>query len=307
MNSLENVYSFCTLNAPSLSPYKYFHFVSRLFLLVEDDWSVQETAKLQAQFTNIEASERWRWLESYLHNPNLPADPEKQRLLQKYSSIRPFARNSFIFYFGKKIFSHDFTEDLNRHSDKESVERVFFELLREENEISVLSTYAINFLILANKQFGFVEHAALLQNLIDIMNRVYQVQDVVTRQRWLYFITHLIIAESCFYTQDLTDTAKELLLEPFNQMEKSIGNMPEEFSIDGCCEYIVCARILGKEPQHASTVYTYAVKNISSIGNYVIEPASINANTLMETFESAEHRNAVFLGAFLPNQMQLKP
>ena len=115
-----------------------------------------------------------------------------------------------------------------------------------------------------------------------------------------YFITHMIIGESRFYSKELSKETIQKYKELFERLENLISTHFFSFKLDIKLEFLVCARILGYTSFLENMIYSEAVNSLSPYGDYIVDTYNVTESWQKKDFNTAEHRNVLFILSTLP-------
>ncbi len=284
-----------------LSSYSYFHFLTRLWLCKGDSLARAELDALyQREFSGRSTEQQYQTLLLYLTNPKQPTSLERQQYLRLYPDLRPFARDAFACVFAQAIWKLDLTAEFHSRWKSDQSSELAQQLLEDLPAINSLATYALNFLILQTFMYHPKEFEKLYESLFSVLEKAWLkiAEKPDGLQIISYFITHLIINDTLFYTRKLPEARRARYN---NFLERVVGAIQlaglSSVSVDCLNELIVCCNLVGSDkPELKSSVLQYVVQHKSSHGEYLVEP-----DLPEQTISDAEHRNVLFILGFGTN------
>lgn len=284
-----------------------FHFLSRMHLWSQDPQylklfsadimntyfggngleSVPEYIETKSQTLSIE--------------PVLNESERRLPFLQKYNKLQSIHLAFFRLCFAFTIFQTDFRARLFTNYDQIEVDAMFESLLKDEDALSVLSTFAINSLYF---YYGFI-HSKIDKIDLNFMLRVaktkYNFSDVSDLKLFVYFITHIVIGESFFYSKEIDSNRMEGVLKLLQLAEKVILNNFISISLDNKLEFLVACKIAHYSSTIEALIMNEALNSVSDFEPYLIDRHNIFApKSDQANIRSSEHRSVLFLLATSP-------
>ncbi len=304
MNSVTKVYKYYWEIFDSLPLYEQFHFASRLFLVRGDERAKFEIEKLKERYAKLSLEEVWNDLQSRLTNTAVINHAEtRDKFLEKYPTIRSNARDLFCYYFSKKLFQIDLRSILNSKisADWDETKNL---LLQDALAIKELSAYVINFVLLLEHYKRGDTDSSITSELYDVAGEIYDINsDPVQIEMWIYFLTHLIIGDTIFYTTKLSDAKKSLYKEMILKLEKVIEKNYFDIHLDCKIEFLVCAQLANYSSYLGKIILSECSVSISKEADFIVDTFSTNIQEHRKTAVTSEHRNVLFLIAYY-NEIQ---
>ena len=122
-----------------------------------------------------------------------------------------------------------------------------------------------------------------------------------------YFITHMIIGESQFYSKALTSETIAAYTPLFKKLETLMSKHFFSYKLDVKLEFLVCSRILGYTSFLEDMIYSEALNSFSPYGDFIIDTYNVTAAWQKKDLKTAEHRNILFILSTLPYIHATKP
>lgn len=161
---------------------------------------------------------------------------------------------------------------------------IISKLNKDENAVAILSTSAVNALIYARKILNY-RGIVTTNKLVEIGRMI--PSTLINRK--IYFYTHLVIAESLFYTQEVESAIAKILKQSLMDLEKMVVAYFGEVTVDAKLEFLLAAKMVGWVPSIFDEVMADIENKIRANG-IVTDPKK--GDSLVE----AEHRNMLYLG-----------
>lgn len=298
----QRVYDYFWLHFEDLPPYEQFHFAHRLFQLKKNERAATFFRQLALKLQTVSEIEQWQLLHGHLTNKTPVADQERSEYLAKHPLIREVVWDIYIVLFGKSLFELDFSSHFNRQYSRKSIKKLYFSLRNSSHLLALLSTFAVNFLILSNYIFEFEPQPDLVKFLVSQTTQLYSEPEnmtVIELRRYLYYVTHLVIASTLFYQLPVTEQQRVEFQPLFITLETVIKNRFNDSSLDVRLEFLVCAELLTfpVSAELIQRVSETAASSGAANGDYSVEPGLSNDPQKNE-FVRSEHRNVFYLLAF---------
>lgn len=274
-----------------LSEYSKFHYLTRLYLICNDTKALSHLNALLTHTADVKT--QWSALLHYLKNKDKIIEPYRQEFLDKYPTLRDETSKCFGLLYGKKIWGISFTEEYPTEDLYDETYEMFNKLIHDKQSVINLSTYALNFLYLQNSLHSFVSEEVLLANLYEEYYSHSKIQNCTdskfTPLKQLYYVTHLVINDSHFYTREIPKAHVELHSDALMGICMSISSNSEEFTLDALCEIVVAYKLIGQTCPIFSQI-TECMRMLHLAGSPYLtasaSPSSIN---------DAEHTNVLYI------------
>ena len=284
-------------NLRFLHPYNKFHFLTRLWLLRKDKDAMDVLQLMFKEYLeNKSPEQQWDFLRLCLTSYKVPQSEDRKYFLQKYPELRSFARDAFIVLFAKKIWNLDLYSQFSQKTDKKKIQELFNTLLPDTTAITVLATYALNFLVLATDFFQILPERELIEKLYKIQEENWgkSLAQQNGLQLLVYFFTHVVINDTLFYTRPIPKEHLALHQQMLQKIEKELMKNTEKVSVDCLCEFIVVSQMLGMETALKERILK-KITVISDAGDIYLAELDNQDQNLSE----AEHTNVLFICGFL--------
>jgi len=192
------------------------------------------------------------------------------------------------------IYGIDARNALFNAISMDELENLEQSLLKDDEALKILSTFAINYCYLFERVVKKNEQSLPIEKFIEIGKR-YNTNNIQEIQLLIYFYTHCIIGESNFYTRDIQIEKLPLYRQMLDTLEDLIDNNFDKINLDNKLEFLVCARICHYESNLFKRIYEECEKSISPEGIFIIDRHNQNVQKDRSNFTSSEHRNVLFI------------
>ncbi len=285
---------------PQLSVQKQFHFLSRAYL-----WT------RKAEYYEKLLSIRTVWWERFprvcarlaLIAPDASRNPlvkgKKYRLpyIEAYRDIGAYNRFFFMCLFDSTIFNGKAFEENITILDRAHHRALYEKLLHDMEALHILSTTAVNFLLLSHHFFP--ELPSPSHSLRTALTHKVEISPLDNADATVYFAHHVIIGVSLFYSRDISNEDMPLCTEMLAISEEIIDTSYDEMSLDHKCELLVCAAMLNHESRLEERIKEELLSSQAPHAPYFIN--TLNAHRKAETpsLGNKEHTNILALMAYL--------
>ncbi len=289
-----DILDFYLINIDKLEDKEKAHFLIRLFILGFP--LKNEHLKFLYLYFNNELNFLNKKIHSFYNSYlDLNKSIYKRRFFRK-ESVRildklAFYEKTFVFLNFVKFFNNKIDNSILDSLDKEQIKK--YQNFLHENLIHrfLLSTYAVNFLYLSNEFYGlFVNKKKLFEDI-----KTLKVQNIYDLDLLIYYLTHMIISESLFYTRSIENRGFYFNILDF--LEKVIDKYYFFTSLDHKFEFLVCSRLVGKTSflkQKILDEASFSIKNDNEI--FLVDKHNFFAsNSKVKDFDNSEHRNILFI------------
>lgn len=278
-----------------LHPYYWFHFVTRLFLVLHNPEAEKQLNTFYAeQYINQNRDHFWNMLVAVLTKPASSMDPERKKYLRIYPTLRENARYCIGTLFAKKIWGMEFQEKLGPLLLESGAEDTWNRVLSDTRALQVLSTYAINFLYAVNHFLKINDELTLLKKLYAVLNSPWDNTISQMQQKKVYFLTHLIINDSHFYTRKIPRSHYTLHLQHVLECENQLEQDLSDISLDCLCEFVEACKYI----DYATTVKKKILKYVLNTHDNLKRQYLTEINAPTWSPDEAEHLNCMFVLAF---------
>ncbi len=270
-----------------------FHLYSRLYLTKEDRQAKEKLLKLKDWYLGNDEQGLGKRLEGMMQNRDgdeLEPKTDRKKIYRKYPNILPWQNLLFWWLMAKNIYSEDVRLVVKQKATDEQLRRLANEILADEQAVHILSSGAINYLYLVEAYLGDSAKPDWLYKIHQAHTKS-DSKDLVKRS--FYFLTHLIIAGSHFYTRDLP--SDEVYLKAFGDAEKLVKDNFFDCSLDMKLELLICARLVGKESSVEKMILSEAKRSKSNLGNFLVDTHNAWKHGFGHKLGRGEHRNCLYL------------
>lgn len=295
MDLKEQIKNYYFEHVAELPADKRFHFASRIAAWDNDAraFNILRGMKLEiVRPGSLEALLR----EMVSAEPKKTINAYQQRLpyFKKYSGLYGIHTALFRIRHIKCIYGIDESPALYGLVAPDDLDRIADKLMNDPDSLMVLSTYAINFLYLYKQILRGEKDFLDLRRIIDLKDR-YDLAEARDVQLLIYLYTHCVIGASNFYTQEVTEARQEYS-EMIEILEQLIDDKFDHINLDNKLEFLVAARILGKDSSRiADRIYDECGKSLSPKGDFLIDRHNSNAQQDRMSFDKSEHRSVLFI------------
>jgi|CXWL01.1.fsa_nt_gi hypothetical protein len=270
-----------------------FHFWSRLWLFGKDETARKKLDQLADWYlgkTGDGIEKRIKDLTTTTAHKDDPVTVRK-RYYQKYPKLLKYGSLLFWWLMAREVYGTDMRAEVEKVAPMETMLSLSEKLLVDQEAIKELSSGATNFFYLlgaySNKKMDTTNFFALVKN-----EKVTADRDGI--KRVFYFLSHLLIGETYFYTRERVDDVS-LCREIVSRLEKIIRQNYFRVSLDMKFEFLVCCRIVGYESILEGIIKGEAERSVSSIGNFLVDTHNAWIHGFGNKFSRAEHRNVLYL------------
>ena len=210
---------------------------------------------------------------------------------QKYPKLLKYSSLLFWWLMAKKIYGEDVSTDIELVAPKTEILHLYQTVLEDNEAIKILSSGATNFFYLVGE---YLKIKIDTKKLFDLSETVKIKVDRENIKREFYFLSHLIIGETCFYTKkNLSDA--ETCMRAVKRMEQIIKDSYFRISLDMKFEFIVCCQILDYKSDLEGIISGEAERSLSSSGNFLVDTHNAWIHGFGHKFARSEHRNVLYL------------
>lgn len=287
------------------------HWATRMFLWTREDKYKKMALTVKKQYIGIDKSQQ----EAILSRVKLYKTPStgsiaRNKLMEaKYPDLHALVLVLFRDLIASTVYSDDISDLVENTLNLDRLRQIRSELVRNSDDIFILSSYAINFLYLLT---DFLNED--IEKTIDVLklaneSRVYYQELVQTGEMShkeavllnTYFLTHVVICKSRFYAQKITD---EKYKEICKITEAIIRENYFDIPLDNKLEFLVAARLCDFDTDLSKIILGEAERSISWAGNFIAEPRTNSNNDISpeisHTLNACEHRSVLYVMVHKP-------
>lgn len=159
------------------------------------------------------------------------------------------------------------------------------EFCRDEEAIKSLSTNGVNTLILADKLLKIRR----LPSIQDLASMGFRIDDTEVNKK-VYFFTHLVLADSVFYTLQIDLSNKVIFKKLLLKIEELIIDNYEMVTMDAKLEYLLVVKMIDGKARIADKVLDEVRSSINP-GGYIDDYRRDK-----HSLKDSEHRNMLYVG-----------
>ncbi len=289
----------------------YSHFLNRLYVWTHKDkykrLLIQN--RIDEKFTSVKHFNRA--ITQILHQTIQydMSDPLQAVFYKKYPTVPFISRTLSLTHFGYTVFDKDFKSEVyNTYSD-EQLRTLCEKILNDPDALYVFTSKSGTTNILFN-YYHFMKNTPHAFDPIILGEKALESLSETTPQKLrsvAYFITHMIIGESQFYSKPLSAESISRYIPLFKKLEDLIATHFFSYTLDIKLEFLVCSRLLGYSTYLEKMIYSEALNSMSPYGDFIVDTYNVNEKTQKKDIKSAEHRNILFILSTLPYIHAPKP
>lgn len=277
---------------------KCFHFVSRLFLWAEDEFSSRKLAELKVKYIGKNKNEYAERIKNILlenvKEQGFLFKQEREKYFAKYPLLKKYNKILFKNLFCENLYGVDLRGVIGEQIKKEQFLALRVELWKDRAAIAALATHAINYFYTLDyflqEEKTFLDPSFFLA-IVENEN-LYKGEDAASLQ--IYLLTHCIIGESAFYARPIK-RQKKVYKQILLKAEQLVAENYEQLSLDSKVEFLVCAELCEQNSFLSEKILGELENSFDCENNYFIEKEKIKNKV---TFRTSEHRNVLALMAF---------
>lgn len=300
MHLAENIHAYYLTNLARLSPEKQFHFCSRIGAWLDDPVALQHLAEMRGQYIPSSSENLQQELANMVRQPVrglANANTLREPYFRKYPWLRGLELALFRVRHLRTMYGIDGRVELLNIVPRQQLEGYVRQLLADPQALRILSTYAINFIYLVERQMlGHTNprdiDATMLYNLIN----GYDLSDPLQLQLLFYLYTHCIIADTNFYVAKVPEDCLPDYRAMLQKLDELILDNVAQLSLDTKLEFLVCCRICRYDAKCTELIYKECETSLSPDGMFLIDTHNSFANRNgKKTFAASEHRNVLYI------------
>lgn len=261
-----------------LSEVKRFHFATRLknYQKVSDFDDYLQNNVPASELSDILANNDYTQINYY---------EDRKDYFAKYDRLFSLEAALFRVNHLKNEYDIDIRAELTRLYSEADIYALCDQLLADKVALNVLSTYAVNVLCLSEQLYP--RQKDVVQQLCDFVLE----GSLEKNQLMVYFITHIILCSTNFYTQSVPEQYEMPFRAMLNLCEEYILDNFAGVSLDMKLEYLVCVQLVNANTSLEDAIREECEGNMSPEGFLLDGRRPARYNNL----DGAEHRNALFV------------
>jgi hypothetical protein len=280
-------------NFDKLPEDKKFHFISRLGSWNKNEQAINLLSEYRHKMLPDNPKVFLQDLISHPPNAKINARERREPYFAKYPDLRGLMMALFRVRHLLFIYDIDLCDDLLEVVSKKDLYDLSDKLRSDLDAVSVLSTYAINYIYL-------VEVILFPRNedvMTDFLNNVLDMGNSYSMSAedsllLIYLYTHCIIGASNFYQA----TVKEKIYDDMlTRIEERIDKNFHIINLDNKFEFLVCCEITGYKTHLRSMIQDEANNSVSCDGIFLIDTINSAAQGNKTSFSDSEHRNVLYI------------
>ena len=210
----------------------------------------------------------------------------RREYFEKYDHL--FAIEAALFRVNhlKNEYNIDVRDKFLEKYPKEKLYKLSDDLIKDEDGLAVLSTYAVNVICLT--EILFPRGINVPRQLAEISLK----EECVDPTLAIYCDTHIILCDSNFYTQPTNPDNLEIFKKLIEKDARIINDDFNKLSLDILLEFLVCARMVNSDFPEIENKIMSECEKVLQTSPYLIDtkrPERYN------TLSGAEHRNVLFI------------
>lgn len=261
-----------------LSEVKRFHFATRLknYQKVSDFDDYLQNNVPASELSDILANNDYTQVNYY---------EDRKDYFAKYNRLFSLEAALFRVNHLKNEYGIDIRAELTRLYSEADIYALCDRLLADKAALNKLSTYAVNVLCLSEQLYP--RKNDVVPQLCDFVLE----GSLEKNQLMVYFITHIILCSTNFYTQSVPEQYELPFRAMLDLCEEYILDNFAEVSLDMKLEYLVCVQLVNANTSLEDAIREECEGNMSPEGFLLDERRPSRYNNL----DGAEHRNALFV------------
>lgn len=273
-----------------------YHFLHHLYLWNGDANAKKLLNEMAGKFLDPKRLEQYLrdiyTRPSHTHVKNAPN--LRRPVLARHPHIRPINSLLIEVLYAKTVFGYDAKALASKLTPDSAIIDSFVKLDREQRDIAVLSTYAVNSLYVADR-FYFGEEKLSPVTMLSFASSL-DLSNPDEQTLYFYYITHCIIGESLFYSRAIPEQYKATYIDALSKLDTILmTDAYTELHMDIKFEVLVCAKMCGVHLRSAAKIYEEAMQSVSPQGDYIVDTVNNQAQQNYANLSSSEHRNVLFL------------
>jgi hypothetical protein len=282
---------------------KQFHFASRLGAWKQDPFSL-DMLDAATDITHHGDMDLIRSdLERLLFNPpvaKVNAAKARAPYFEKYPTLRGRMLALFRVRHLYSIYGIDARPALLELCSLDELTDLSRQLENDPEAITILSTYAINYIYLVNViLFPNLTPKTSIAEIAYSLGESYDTNTPEHIQLLIYLYTHCVIGATNFYHDEITES-NETYVQMIKKLESLIDAHFEDINLDNKLEFLVCCRILRLASSLFERIYTECEHSLSPNGTYVVDTINTFRQSNKTSFSDSEHRNVLLIMSASP-------
>ena len=282
-----------------------FHFCSRLNAWEDSQLARRRLDELESyMFPHGRSPEglaaALRAIANHAHNKPVYAAETRQKYFDAYPDLKALGLALFRVRHWQIVYQVDGLDALLTIWPKEQITELWQSLCQDHEAITGLSTHAINFLYLCqilgvvDDDLPIASHIYPADNSDDTSNSG---DELILK---IYLYTHCIIADTNFYARPVSQEAREIYVRMLEEIQDLITHNFGSIKLDAKLEFLVCSRIVGRQPNIEHDIYRECEQSVSPKGTFLIDVMNRYNGRSQDTLSGSEHRNVLFIMSRTP-------
>jgi hypothetical protein len=168
-------------------------------------------------------------------------------------------------------------------------------LVKDDEALKVLSTYAINYIYLLHfVLFPDRPEPAGIAEKIYSLGDSYDLSSPEQIQLLIYLYTHCIIGEANFYARPV-ERDRDIYTAMLEKLNRIIEQNFDMINLDNKLEFLVCTRIMSFETPLFGRIYKECEGSISRDGTFVVDTLNLFRQSNKTSLSDSEHRNVLLI------------
>jgi hypothetical protein len=295
--------------APSIRAYHYrhfkrlpadkqFHFASRLSSWSDDPQAHVILEQLKPSLVTDSVREDLSNLITTPPSAKINAAERRAPYFARYPELRGLMLALFRVRHLLFHYHIDVRDTFLTITDKAALYELSEKLQSDKEAVSILSTYAINYIYLVEVILFPRKSRQLDQFISDTIALASSYDDTPEDSLLLiYLFTHCIIGASNFYQSTVYDHRYREML---TILEARISNHFHDINLDNKFEFLVCCKLTGFTTSLEQRIQEEALQSVSSEGTFLIDTVNSAGQSDKRSFADSEHRNVLYIMSQLP-------
>lgn len=270
------------------------HFLSRLYLWLGDTDSKDRLSILLGGYNFDQVYKIYNQDKIKSFNTNNKKDSLRSIYFEKYSDINKYCRLLYLLMMYENIYQIEQKSIFFKYFDKQKVEEVYNNLIKDSFAVAYISTNAINFVYFYKKWFCGESQPLDLFFIKNEVGKVYDIENTENLKLLIYLYTHIIIGESQFYYKKIEPYRRKELSSIIYLLEDIIEEKYLKISLDNKHEFLVCCKLLEYKSKLETRINIEALNSYDEEKGYLI--CKVNTKSmLINNLNSSEHRNVLYI------------
>lgn len=275
---------------------KQFHLASRLGSWDQDYRALELLEELRPTLVTDTISDD---LSSFIYNPpsaKINAAERRAPYFEKYPQLRGLMLALFRVRHLLFHYNVDARQKLLSLVSEKELRTLSSALKKDTGALTVLSTYAINYIYLV-ETILFPQPDTDMAEFLDNIVNLHETYDDTPEDSLLmiYLFTHCIIGASNFYQAKIPLEQNPAYRTMLEYIEARIDTHFPAINLDNKFEFLVCGRVLSFSSRLEEAIQAEATQSVSPEGTFLIDTINTAGQGNKTSFTDSEHRNVLYI------------